>query len=129
MTTKSSGTRRIVVESNAEWLRAGSISAPRCHRRQFRLLGGCDAHGTSFVLGNLGERIERVDGEQVGGGLGEMHRDENHADRGSLRHPGAQDDRAATRRDADNVSVFDLETGGIRGIDLDARLRIKLVEL
>src|SRR6266487_4047575 len=59
---------------------------------------------------------------------GTMHGDEDHAHCRALCHPGAQDDRAAPRRNAHGLPLFDLKAGGIRGIHLYARLGIEVIE-
>src|ERR1043165_1096297 len=74
-----------------------SIPASRHLWREFFSISGHDAHGAGFVLGNFRQWVQGVDGEEVGGGFGEMHRNEYHTGRRSLSHPSAQDDGAAAR--------------------------------
>ncbi len=62
---------------------------------QFTIPGWKDLDRTGLELGDLGLGIEDVVGEDVGGGLGEVHGDENDADGSLIGDGGAQDNFAA----------------------------------
>src|ERR1022692_2353869 len=72
-----------------------------------------DPHRAELELGDLADRVDLVDGQQVGRGLPEVERDEAVAPGFPVRAAGLQLDRAAPRADPGQLAVGQAELGGI----------------
>ena len=74
---------------------------------------GFDPDGAELELGDLPEGVDLVDGEQVGGRLAEVERDEAAARGLAVRHARLELDRAPSRGDPGKLAVGDAEPLGV----------------
>ena len=89
---------------------------------------GVDAAGADFVFGDLGDGVEDVDGEEVGGGFGEVPAHVDGAGRDATGDPGAGFDGAAAGANADEAALGNAEAVGVFGGDFDQGFGVGLVE-
>src|SRR5207247_10651910 len=93
-----------------------------------RLLLLYHIHRAELELWDFSVSVEGVDGEQLGGSLAEVERDEHTALLGAHADPRLEHDRAAPGTDSYPISILYPERMQIFGVDLDERFRLDGVQ-
>src|SRR5215469_11508810 len=91
-------------------------------------IGALDPHRAELELGDLAERVDLVNREQVRRRLSEVERDETVAARLALRDPHRELDGPAPRADPGHVAVGEAKLDRVGGMDEYQRLRRNRVE-